>query len=158
MLAYFLSATLRVVDTTRYLEYIRTNLLSHDSIRNRRIGDFDVWWSGYKWTKNLTTITLVWRNKAISSRDGFFIAHYCVNRRIIIHLRPILIVSTQYIMLIINVKEEESIDRALKRYKRKFQRTGLLKEIRRRKNFVKPSVQRRNEILNAEYREKNYGG
>jgi len=61
-------------------------------------------------------------------------------------------------MLIINVKEEESIDRALKRYKRKFQRTGLLKEIRRRKNFTKPSVERRNEILNAKYREENYGG
>ncbi len=61
-------------------------------------------------------------------------------------------------MLIINVKEEESIDRALKRYKRKFQRTGLLKEIRRRKNFTKPSVERRNEILNAKYREQNYGG
>lgn len=60
-------------------------------------------------------------------------------------------------MLIINVKEEESIDRALKRYKRKFQSTGLLKEIRRRKNFVKPSVERRNQILNAVYREKNYG-
>lgn len=60
-------------------------------------------------------------------------------------------------MLIINVKDEESIDRALKRYKRKFQRTGLLKEIRRRKNFTKPSVKRRNEILNAEYRQKMYG-
>ncbi len=61
-------------------------------------------------------------------------------------------------MLIINVKEEESIDRALKRYKRKFQKTGLLKEIRRRKNFTKPSVERRNTILNAVYREENYGG
>lgn len=60
-------------------------------------------------------------------------------------------------MLIINVKEEESIDRALKRYKRKFQSTGLLKELRRRKNFTKPSVKRRNEILNAEYRQKMYG-
>lgn len=59
-------------------------------------------------------------------------------------------------MLIINIKEEESIDRALKRYKRKFQKTGLLKEIRNRKNFTKPSVARRNEILNAVYREKNY--
>ena len=59
-------------------------------------------------------------------------------------------------MLIINVKEEESIDRALKRYKRKFQKTGLLKEIRRRKNFTKPSVERRNQVLNAVYREKNY--
>ena len=59
-------------------------------------------------------------------------------------------------MLIINVKEDESIDRALKRYKRKFQRTGLLKEIRRRKNFTKPSVERRNEVLNAQYRQKNF--
>ncbi len=60
-------------------------------------------------------------------------------------------------MLIINVKEEESIDRALKRYKRKFQSTGVLKELRRRKNFTKPSVARRNEILNAVYRQEKYG-
>ena len=60
-------------------------------------------------------------------------------------------------MLIINVKDEESIDRALKRYKRKFQSTGLLKEIRRRKNFTKPSVERRNEVLNAAYRLKKFG-
>jgi len=60
-------------------------------------------------------------------------------------------------MLIINVKSEESIDRALKRYKRKFKSTRTLQEIRNRKNFVKPSVKRRNEIINAEYREKMYG-
>lgn len=60
-------------------------------------------------------------------------------------------------MLIINVKEEESIDRALKRYKRKFQSTGLLKELRRRKNFTKPSVKRRHEIINAVYRQEMYG-
>ena len=60
-------------------------------------------------------------------------------------------------MLIINIKDEESIDRALKRYKRKFQKTGILKEIRNRKNFMKPSVERRNQILNAVYREKNFG-
>ena len=59
-------------------------------------------------------------------------------------------------MLIINVKEEESIDRALKRYKRKFLKTGLLKEVRRRKNFTKPSVERRNTVLNAQYRQKNF--
>lgn len=61
-------------------------------------------------------------------------------------------------MLIINVKEEESIDRALKRYKRKFQSTGVLKEIRRRKNFTKPSVARRDEIISAAYRLKKFGG
>ncbi|MBT8233047.1 MAG: 30S ribosomal protein S21 [Saprospiraceae bacterium] len=60
-------------------------------------------------------------------------------------------------MLIINVKGDESIDRALKRYKRKFKKTRLLKELRNRKNFVKPSVRRRNEVLNAEYRQKMYG-
>ncbi|MEZ4906310.1 MAG: 30S ribosomal protein S21 [Saprospiraceae bacterium] len=57
-------------------------------------------------------------------------------------------------MLIINIKDEESIDRALKRYKRKVQSTKLIKELRNRKNFEKPSVKRRNEILNATYREK----
>ncbi len=60
-------------------------------------------------------------------------------------------------MLIINVKSDESIDRALKRYKRKFKQTRLLKEIRRRKHFVKPSVERRNEVLNATYRQEMYG-
>jgi small subunit ribosomal protein S21 len=60
-------------------------------------------------------------------------------------------------MLIINVKEEESIDRALKRYKRKVNSTKIIKELRNRKNFTKPSVQRRNEILSAAYRTKKFG-
>jgi len=60
-------------------------------------------------------------------------------------------------MLIINVKEEESIDRALKRYKRKVNSTKVIKELRNRKNYTKPSVQRRNEILSAEYRAKKFG-
>ena len=60
-------------------------------------------------------------------------------------------------MLVINVKEGESIDRALKRYKRKFQTTGTLKELRARKHFEKPSVIRRNEVMNAEYRAKKFG-
>lgn len=61
-------------------------------------------------------------------------------------------------MLIINVKDDESIDRALKRYKRKYQATGVINELRTRKNFTKPSVKRRNVILNAEYRLQKYGG
>lgn len=59
-------------------------------------------------------------------------------------------------MLIINVKDEESIDKALKRYKRKFQQTRIMQELRRRKHFEKPSVTRRNEILNAAYRLKKF--
>lgn len=65
--------------------------------------------------------------------------------------------KTNFYMLIINVKDEESIDRALKRYKRKFRNVKLIKELRKRKHFTKPSVERRNQVLNAEYRLKNYG-
>ena len=59
-------------------------------------------------------------------------------------------------MLIIEVKDTENIDRALKRYKRKVQNTRLIKEIRKRREFVKPSVKRRSEILKAEYRNKKF--
>ncbi|HMS28843.1 MAG TPA: 30S ribosomal protein S21 [Saprospiraceae bacterium] len=52
-------------------------------------------------------------------------------------------------MLIIDVKDAESIDRALKKYKKKFEQAKTLKELRRRKHFTKPSVERRTEILKA---------
>ncbi len=55
-------------------------------------------------------------------------------------------------MLIIDVKNGESIDQALKRYKRKFQQTQLIKELRSRKEFNKPSVIKRNEKLKAVYK------
>lgn len=57
-------------------------------------------------------------------------------------------------MLIIEVKESENIDRALKRYKRKVQQTKVLRELRSRKEFKKPSVQRRDQILKAVYKGK----
>jgi small subunit ribosomal protein S21 len=57
-------------------------------------------------------------------------------------------------MLIVNVKENESIDKALKRFKKKFEKTGVLKELRARTAFEKPSVRRRNEIIRAAYRER----
>ncbi|MEL6923153.1 MAG: 30S ribosomal protein S21 [Bacteroidota bacterium] len=60
-------------------------------------------------------------------------------------------------MLIIEVKDGETIDRALRRYKRKHQKTGVNKELRRRREFTKPSVKRRNEILGAKYKLKKYG-
>ncbi|SKC75445.1 30S ribosomal protein S21 [Ohtaekwangia koreensis] len=56
-------------------------------------------------------------------------------------------------MLIVNVKENESIDKALKRFKKKFEKTGVLKELRSRTSFEKPSVRRRNQIIRAAYRE-----
>ena len=60
-------------------------------------------------------------------------------------------------MLIIPVKDNESIDRALKKYKRKFDRAGVMKELRRRKHFTKESVKRRTEVLKAVYRQEKYG-
>ena len=46
-------------------------------------------------------------------------------------------------MIIVQVKEGELIDRPLKRFKRKFDRTGTMREIRRRTAYMKPSVRRR---------------
>lgn len=60
-------------------------------------------------------------------------------------------------MIIIDRKEGESIDRTLKRYKNKHRQVGLIKELRRRKEFLKPSVRRRAEILSAIYKSKKYG-
>jgi len=60
-------------------------------------------------------------------------------------------------MIIIDIKDNESIDRALKKYKQKVNRSGVLKELRNRKHFVKPSIKRRNELLKASYKQKMYG-
>ncbi len=57
-------------------------------------------------------------------------------------------------MIIVNVKENESIDKALKRFKKKFERTGVLKELRSRMQFEKPSVVNRHERIRAAYRQK----
>ena len=54
-------------------------------------------------------------------------------------------------MLIIPIKEGENIDRALKRFKRKFDKTGTKRALQKRKQFVKPSVKRRAEIQKAQY-------
>ena len=56
-------------------------------------------------------------------------------------------------MIIVQVKENESIDKALKRFKKKFEKTGVLKELRSRTAFEKKSVRRRNEVIRASYRE-----
>lgn len=57
-------------------------------------------------------------------------------------------------MLIINIKENESIDKALKRFKKKFEKTGILRELRSRTSYEKPSVKRRGQVLRAVYKQK----
>lgn len=54
-------------------------------------------------------------------------------------------------MLIIPVKEGENIDRALKRYKRKFDRTKTMRNLRARKQYTKPSVAKRAQMIKASY-------
>jgi small subunit ribosomal protein S21 len=57
-------------------------------------------------------------------------------------------------MLIIPVKEGENIERALKKFKKKFDKTKAMKELRNRKEFTKPSVVKRQDNIRAVYREK----
>jgi len=52
----------------------------------------------------------------------------------------------------INIGENESIDKALRRFKKKYERSGVLKEFKKRTFFVKPSVKKRMERLKAERR------
>ncbi|MCF8272462.1 MAG: 30S ribosomal protein S21 [Flavobacteriaceae bacterium] len=54
-------------------------------------------------------------------------------------------------MLIIPIKEGENIDRALKRFKRKFDKTGIKRQLQNRKQFTKPSVERRAQVQKAQY-------
>ena len=54
-------------------------------------------------------------------------------------------------MLIIPIKEGENIDRALKRFKRKFDRTVTKSSLQTRKQFTKPTVKRRAEIQKTQY-------
>ena len=59
-------------------------------------------------------------------------------------------------MIIINVKENESIDKALKRFKKKFEKTGVLKELRSRTFYEKPSVINRTQKIKAAYRQSKF--
>ncbi|HPC99141.1 MAG TPA: 30S ribosomal protein S21 [Bacteroidales bacterium] len=57
-------------------------------------------------------------------------------------------------MIIVPIKDGENIDRALKKFKRKFEKTGVIRELRSRQAYVKPSVRRREEIKKAIYIQK----
>jgi len=56
-----------------------------------------------------------------------------------------------HVMIIINIKDGESLDKALKRFKKKFEKTGVLRELRSRQAYEKKSVARRTEIKHAVY-------
>ena len=54
-------------------------------------------------------------------------------------------------MIVVPLKEGESIERALKRFKKKFEKTGVIRELRRRQAYTKPSVEKRKERMRAVY-------
>ena len=57
-------------------------------------------------------------------------------------------------MLIIPNKEGENIERALKKYKKKFEKTNVMKQLRARKEFEKPSIARRQLVIRAAYKQR----
>ena len=57
-------------------------------------------------------------------------------------------------MLIVPIKEGEPVEKALKKFKKKFEKTGVVKELRERQKFTKPSVRRREVIKNAVFKQK----
>ncbi len=61
-------------------------------------------------------------------------------------------------MLIIDSKDCENIDKALKKYKKKFEKSRTLLQLRNRQAFTKPSVKRRFEVLKAVYKQQLQNG
>ena len=57
-------------------------------------------------------------------------------------------------MIQVVVKDNESIERALKRFKKKFEKTGVIREVRSRTFYEKPSILKRAEKIKAIYRQK----
>ena len=57
-------------------------------------------------------------------------------------------------MIIVPVKDGENIERALKKFKRKFEKTGVVKEVRSRQQYNKPSVLKRLKMEHAVYVQK----
>ncbi|HHU56835.1 MAG TPA: 30S ribosomal protein S21 [Bacteroidales bacterium] len=54
-------------------------------------------------------------------------------------------------MIIVPIKEGENIERALKKFKRKFEKTGTMRELRSRQAFTKPSIVNREQRKKAIY-------
>lgn len=61
-------------------------------------------------------------------------------------------------MLILDTKDCENIDKALKKYKKKFEKSRTLNQLRDRQAFTKPSVQNRKKLLKAAYRQQLFAG
>ena len=88
-------------------------------------------------------------NPKISNFKKYSEINYLLNNNKL-YLR-IILKEGGFSMLIIPIKEGENIDRAIKRFKRKFDKTGTKRSLQTRKEFIKPSVKRRATIQKAQY-------
>ena len=74
------------------------------------------------------------------------------------HFEPLALFINNYqtkkTMIVVPVKEGENIERALKKFKRKYEKTGVVKELRARQQFDKPSVKKRLAMEHAVYVQK----
>lgn len=61
-------------------------------------------------------------------------------------------------MLILDAKDCENIDKALKKYKKKFEKSRMLNQLRERQAFIKPSVRNRKQRMKAAYRQQILSG
>jgi small subunit ribosomal protein S21 len=57
-------------------------------------------------------------------------------------------------MLHVQVKEGEGVEKALKKLKKKFEKTGILRELRSRQTFTKPSIKRRETVKRAKHKQR----
>ena len=79
-------------------------------------------------------------------------------RNFVLSLQSIIHQRGYTYMLIIDSKDCENIDKALKKYKKKFEKAKVLVQLRARQSYTKPSVKRRGEVLKAVYRQKINSG
>ena len=52
-------------------------------------------------------------------------------------------------MLVVQLKEGDTLEKALKKFKKKFEKTGVVKELRNRQKFTKKSIVRRQQVIRA---------
>lgn len=73
-------------------------------------------------------------------------------------MHPIFHTKGGITMLIIDSKDCENIDKALKKYKKKFEKSRTLVQLRKRQAFTKPSITKREQVLKAAYRQQILAG
>jgi len=87
-------------------------------------------------------------------REYLIYSHNCFEKTFSISNFAPRLKTELFIMIIVPLKEGENIERALKKFKRKFEKTGVIRELRSRQAFIKPSVRRREEMKKAVYVQK----